>query len=364
MNGFADTFGVLGGAQPQFDDRFGAPQQDPRTDDLIRALAMRKVLGDMSQGNGGQWGAPMAPVAMPTGAPRPMTDFGGASKMQPNVPMPRPDPRDAIAAAPDFIAGNQIPDLAPMGAPRESMQDMLPTGGQRGMNTALSGIGAGMSQIQGNTAGANFARGFGASVAGGNKRSDSDFDQQIKILDRLKQAAESGDNREYRRAQTEWYLLSNEQIRRDMVNPPAAKSSRVGSSQIERIADTIVAEDKAAGIDTPRSVATDRAAKMVKQTEQRDANARARLGLQASSLDQRGLSRDPEGTMDKYGQKFGAKPSAEAVVKQPEQPIEAAKPRAGGQNNPHRPMSRQEAEQIPSGEWFISPKTGQPMVMP
>lgn len=353
MNGFADTFGVLGGAQPQFDDRFGAPQQDPRVEDLIRAMAMRKVLGDMPQGNGGQWGAPMAPVAMPTGTPRPpMTDFGGAAKMQPNVPMPRPDPRDAQAAAPDYIAGNTIPDLAPMGAPQQSMQDTLPTGGQRGMNRALSGIGAGFAQIQGNTAGANFARGFGASIAGGNKRGDSDFDQQIKILDRLKQAAESGDSRAYKQAQTEYLQLSNESIRREMANPnAAAKTSPVRTGVVERMVDQLRKENP--------DLTYAQALELAKRGDQ--SIARENLAIRATRLNENERYRDPDGVLEKNREKYGARPGTQ---KPAEQPMMSAKPIAGSQNNPHRPTTRQEAEAIKSGEWFIYPKTGNPMVMP
>jgi hypothetical protein len=155
------------------------------------------------------------------------SDFASSGGMQPNVPMPQPNPvaalgpgpqQAAVAAAPGAIpqpppmappvgfgapppgappmqprpvggptaaapaplppgapAGGPPMNIAPQGAQPQKQQELnwlqkIITGGKpsgsQGIQQIIQGIGKGMANVQGNNKGAAFARGFGGAVGG------------------------------------------------------------------------------------------------------------------------------------------------------------------------------------------------------
>lgn len=388
---------ITGGAQPQpgFDERFGAQQANPNLENLLRAIAMQKMqaepqpqgwpeaapaagfqpggmpqmMPDMSMA-GGPGPAPSAPIAPPM---PPVIDENGIdafSSRKATVPLPRPDPRDAMAAdtGGQIIRAPGAPPEFPIGMPMQaqpSMQDMLPTGRDRTMKNALSGFAAGIAKMPGNTRGSALGRGFGGAVAGADAAENTDFDQSVKALDQVRKAAAEGDQVGYKNAMAQYYLALAAKYRAE-IGPDGTKIAGASkSSGPERMRDWTIEQFKKENngkeptleqLNTlMKNPALER--RFQQQLELQDIRESGANARSQARTDSQNFRRDAPSVTERFqqnrGMVTGKKPGEQAAPA--EKPAEIDMRGNGSQANPYKPTSDTEYNDMPVGTYYQHP---------
>lgn len=406
---------ITGGASPLIQDESiaarsdpssAAPPMNPNLDALLRAIAMQKMRVEPPQQGwpeaaasagfpGGADPQTMPPVAaMPTvppqaatrgmtgvpvddsGLPPParmpvldengMDAFSSRNATPGGVPLPRSRPTDG-ADLPENAAPAMGFNLPITGMPQQSMQDMLPTRGDRTLRNALSAFGAGIAKIPGNSKGAAIGRGFGGAVAGGDAAETADFDKGVKALEQIRRSMAEGDQAGYKSALAQYYLAYADKMRKEMNAPPGTGPTK--SSAQERMRDWTIERFKAENdgreptleqlntlLRNPGLQQRFQQQMELEDVRQAGANARAQ-----SRTDSQNFTRNPPSVSERFqqnrgmvtGRKPGDQPAAPAAPA--EKPGEISMQGNGSQASPYRPSTQAEYDEMPSGTYYTTP---------
>lgn len=366
---------ITGGAQPQFDERFGAPQADPNLENLLRAIAMQKMQAepvpqawpDAGVSIGFQNGAIPQPIPNgPVAGPAPSPDLPAA--VPPNDGMFPTDfsgsPRQKIIRAPD--AAPDFPIGMPMQA-QPSMQDMVPSRGNRTMNNLVSGFGSGIAKMPGNTRGAAIGRGFGGATAGYDAAEKEDFNEDIKLLDTIKKAALSGDEQAYKSALAQYYQAYAAKMRAEIGPDGQRVAGTTKLSAPERMRDWIIERYKAENNGKEPSLEQlnilmknptleRRFQQQLELSDIREAGANARS---QARTDSQNFRRDAPDVNQRFqqnrGMVTGRKPAEQPLDQPAQKPAEIKFPGNGSQASPYKPAAEADYNEIPVGSYYQHP---------